>query len=278
MTERRGRGEGRDPVPGEPGSEPGGLSGFLERRRSGGDEDDLHAELKFLREEVELLRHRLESTPTRIRVLEERLLETKGQLQGALNQNAKLAETLRAAREQLAVLREEVEKLSAPPQSYGSFLRAHDDATVDVSSQGRKLRVNVAPEVDADELRPGQEVRLNEAMNIIGVSLFEDAGEVMMISELLGEGRALVMGRGDEERVIRLAEPLLDGPLKAGDSVLVDSRSNYALEIVPKAEVEQLVLEEVPDITYDQIGGLGDQVEQIRDAVELPYLHADLFA
>ncbi|MCA1722616.1 MAG: proteasome ATPase, partial [Actinobacteria bacterium] len=238
----------------------------------------MHAELKFLREEVELLRHRLESTPTRIRVLEERLLETKGQLQGALNQNAKLAETLRAAREQLAVLREEVEKLSAPPQSYGSFLRAHDDATVDVSSQGRKLRVNVAPEVDADELRPGQEVRLNEAMNIIGVSLFEDAGEVMMISELLGEGRALVMGRGDEERVIRLAEPLLDGPLKAGDSVLVDSRSNYALEIVPKAEVEQLVLEEVPDITYDQIGGLGDQVEQIRDAVELPYLHADLFA
>ena len=236
MTERRGRGEGRDPDEGsEPGSQMSGLSGFLERRRGGGDEDDLHAELKYLREEVELLRHRLESTPTRILVLEERLLETKGQLQGALNQNAKLAETLRAAREQLAVLREEVEKLSAPPQSYGSFLRAHDDATVDVSSQGRKLRVNLAPEVDAADLRPGQEVRLNEAMNIIGVSAFEDAGEVMMVSELLGEGRALVMGRGDEERVIRLAEPLLDSPLKAGDSVLVDSRSNYALEIVPKA-------------------------------------------
>ncbi|MDP9021995.1 MAG: proteasome ATPase [Actinomycetota bacterium] len=242
------------------------------------DHDELQAELKYLREEVELLRRRLEASPNRIRLLEERVLETKGQLQGALNQNAKLAETLRAAREQLATLREEVERLSSPPQSYASFLRPHDDETADVSSQGRKLRVNVGPDVDVDELSPGQEVLLNEALNIVGASRYEDAGEVMIVTELLGKGRALVMGRGDEELVVRLADPLLDQPLKAGDSVLVDSRANYALEIVPKADVEQLVLEEVPDITYDQIGGLAEQVEQIRDAVELPYLHADLFA
>jgi proteasome-associated ATPase len=242
------------------------------------DEDELHAELKFLREEVELLRRRLEASPTRIRMLEERLLETKSQLQGSLDQNAKLAQTLRAAREQLQMLREEVERLSAPPQSYASFLDAHEeDGTVDISSQGRKLRVQVAPDVEIDSLRPGQEVRLNEAMNIVAVSQFEDAGEVMVVSELLDDGRVLVMGRGDEERVVRLADPLVDGPLKAGDSVLVDSRANYALEVVPKAEVEQLVLEEVPDITYEQVGGLKAQVEAIRDAVELPYLHADLF-
>ncbi|MDQ3931683.1 MAG: proteasome ATPase [Actinomycetota bacterium] len=234
--------------------------------------------MKFLREEVELLRRRLETSPTRIRVLEERLLETKGQLQGALNQNAKLTETLRAAREQLVNLREEVEKLASPPQSYGSFLSAHEDGTADISTQGRKLRVNVSPEIAVDDLRRGQEVRLNDTMNVVGVSEYEDSGEVMMVSELLDEGRALVVGRGDDERIVRLADPLLQHPLKAGDSVLVDSRSNCALEIVPKAEVEQLVLEEVPDITYEQIGGLANQVEQIRDAVELPYLYADLFA
>jgi proteasome-associated ATPase len=242
------------------------------------DEDELQAELKFLREEVELLRRRLEVSPSRIRMLEERLLETKGQLQGSLDQNAKLAETLRAAREQLAALREEVERLSAPPQTYASFLRYHeDDETVDISSQGRKVRVKLGPEIEAESLRPGQEVRVNEAMNIVGTSPFEDAGEIMTVSEQLGDGRVVVVGRGDEERIVHLADPLLQGPLKAGDSVLVDARSNYALEIVPKAEVEQLVLEEVPDITYDQIGGLEDQVEAIRDAVELPYLHADLF-
>ncbi|MBW3561255.1 MAG: proteasome ATPase [Actinobacteria bacterium] len=252
---------------------------MIESRQSGiGDEDDLHAELKFLREEVELLRRRLESSPSRIRMLEERLLETKGQLQTALNQNQKLAETLSTAREQLSALREEVERLSAPPQSYVSFLESHDDGTVDISSHGRKLRVNVAPELDVERLRPGQEVRVNDAMNVIDVSDFEDAGEIMTVSELLDDGRIVVVGSGDQERVVHLSEPLAARGLKAGDSVLVEARANYALEVVPKAEVEQLVLEEVPDITYADIGGLEEQVEAIRDAVELPYLHADLFA
>ncbi len=242
------------------------------------DEDELHAELKFLREEVELLRRRLESSPSRIRMLEERVIEMKSQLQDSLEQNQKLAETLRTAREQLVALREEVERLSAPPQSYASFLdHQEDEDTVDISSQGRKLRVNVAPDVDVESLKPGQEVRVNEAMNVVAASTFEDAGEVMVVSELLDDGRIVAVGHGDDERVVKLADPLLMGPLKAGDSVLVDARANYALEVVPKAEVEQLVLEEVPDITYERIGGLADQVEAIRDAVELPYLHADLF-
>jgi proteasome-associated ATPase len=242
------------------------------------DPDALAAELKFLREEVDLLRRRLESAPTRIRVLEERLLETKGKLQAALGQNAKLTETLRAAREQLAGLKEEVERLASPPHAYATFIGQGTDAgTATVMVSGRKLEVNVAPEVELDELRLGQEVRLNESMNVIAPAGFEDRGEIMTISELLGDGRLLVLGHTDDERIVHLSGPLRDQPLKAGDSVLVDVRVNTALERVPKAEVEQLVLEQVPDITYEQIGGLKSQVEAIRDAVELPYLHAELF-
>jgi proteasome-associated ATPase len=242
------------------------------------DPDALAAELKFLREEVDLLRRRLESAPTRIRVLEERLLETKGKLQAALGQNAKLTETLRAAREQLAGMKEEVERLASPPHAYGTYLGQGTDAgTATVMVSGRKLEVNVAPEVEVEDLHLGQEVRLNESMNVIASAGFEDRGEIMTISELLGEGRLLVLGHTDDERIVHLSGPMRDQPLKAGDSVLVDARSNTAVERVPKAEVEQLVLEQVPDITYEQIGGLKNQVEAIRDAVELPYLHADLF-
>ncbi len=243
-----------------------------------GDPDALAAELKVLREEVELLRRRLEGAPARIRVLEERLLETKSQLQAAHGQNEKLAGTLQAARDQLATLREEAERLAAPPQSYGTFLAVADDReTVTVMVSGRKMEVQLGPEVELDDLAPGQEVRLNESMNVVAVAGFQDRGELMTIAELMGDGRALVLGQTDDERIVHLAEPLRALPLKAGDALLVDVRANTATERIPKAEVEQLVLEEVPDITYEQIGGLADQVEAIRDAVELPYLHADLF-
>ncbi|MFA9445271.1 proteasome ATPase [Egicoccus sp. AB-alg6-2] len=258
-----------------PASDPHALG-----RQAGGDQDpdELAAELKFLREEVDLLRRRLESAPTRIRLLEERLLETKGKLQGALAQNDKLSETLRAARDQLAQMREEVERLAAPPQSYATYLGKADEAdTVTVMVSGRKLEVGISPEIDLDALRTGQEVLLNESMNVVAAGAFESRGELMVIAELLGDGRAVVLGHTDDERVIHLADPLRDLPLKAGDSLLVDTRSNTAVERIPKAEVEQLVLEQVPDISYEQIGGLKEQVEAIRDAVELPYLHADLF-
>ncbi|MFO7779061.1 MAG: proteasome ATPase [Nitriliruptoraceae bacterium] len=242
------------------------------------DPDAVLAEVKMLREEAELLRRRLATAPTRVRVLEERLLETRSRLQSATAQNAKLSETLNAAREQLATLREEVERLSAPPQTYATYLGVgseQDTATVMVS--GRKLEVAAGPEVELAELEPGQQVRLNDAMSIVGLAGFDDRGEVVTVAELLSDGRVLVVGRTDDERVVSLARPLQGLALKAGDSLLLDPRANTALERIPKAEVEQLVLEQVPDVSYDQIGGLGEQVEAIRDAVELPYLHAELF-
>jgi len=241
------------------------------------DPETLAAEYRLLREETEALRRSLEAAPTRLHHLEEQLMDLRGQLQAAAGQNVKLTETLRAAREQLVSLRDEVERLSSPPQSFGAFLGLDDDTTAIVMVNGRKMRVTGGGDVVLEDLRPGQEVVLNEAMNIVAAAAWDDRGEIATVAELLSDGRILVVGHTDEERVVHLAQPLLDGPLKSGDSVLVDLRSNLALERIPKAEVEQLILEVVPDITYDQIGGLGDQVEAIKDAIELPYLHADLF-
>ncbi len=192
--------------------------------------------------------------------------------------NQRMANTLREAREQIVQLKEEVDRLAEPPSGFGTFVQLNDDGTVDIISSGRKMRVITSPAVDVSDLLPGQEVMLNDSMNIIGVREYERAGEVVMFKERLDPDRVLVIGRTDDEKVVRLAEPLHEEKLRAGDSLLLDPRSAYVLEKIPKAEVEELVLEEIPDVGYDNIGGLGDQIEMIRDAVELPFLHAGLFA
>jgi proteasome-associated ATPase len=239
---------------------------------------DLTTQISFLEEEVAVLRRRLSDSPRQVRALEERLRDAQVNLAAVSSQNERLAGTLREARDQIVSLKEEVDRLAQPPSGFGVFLEARDDGTVDVFTGGRKMRVNVSPAVDVDELRPGQEVVLNEALNIVLAQSYETVGEVVMMKELLkGGDRALVIAHADEERVVRLAEPLLSSPLRAGDALLLEPRSGYVYERIPKAEVEELILEEVPDITYADIGGLGPQIEQIRDAIELPYLHADLF-
>jgi proteasome-associated ATPase len=238
---------------------------------------ELRRQIQFLEEETALLRRRLQDSPRQVRVLEERLLETKGQLAQALSQNERLAATLREAREQILALKEEVEKLTAPPSGYGVFLSVNDDGTVNISSGGRKLRVNVHPQIDPKSLQLGQEVMLNEALNIVEACSFEVQGEVVSLKEMLGPDRALVIGNADEERVVQIGEPLRNHTLRAGDALLLDTRSGFVLEHLPKPEVEELVLEEVPDVSYQDIGGLSRQIEAIRDAVELPFLHADLY-
>ncbi|HEX2050735.1 MAG TPA: proteasome ATPase [Actinomycetota bacterium] len=239
---------------------------------------DLRGQLKLLEEELALSRRRLDAAPRQIHALERRLAETSAELGSARDHNDRLATTLREAREQLVALRDEVEKLSQPPASYGVFLEAYDDDTVDVFTGGRKLRVHVSPEVDASQLARGQEVLLNEAVNVIGIKSFEIQGEVVTLKEVLEDGtRALVIVRADEERVVELAEPLRHEHIRAGDSLLLESKSGHVLEKLPKPEVEELILEEVPDISYEDIGGLDYQIEEIRDAIELPYLHDELF-
>ncbi len=210
------------------------------------------------------------------RDLERRVLALQAEMAEVTEANRRLAATLREARDQIVSLKAEVDRLAEPPNGFGVHLASHDDGTADVNVQGRKVRVRVAPGVG--ELVPGQEVLVNEAMNVVAGLAFESVGEVVMVKELLGGGeRALVLGRADDERVVRLAEVLRGQVVRAGDSLLVDARSGYAYERIPKSEVEELVLEEVPDVDYADIGGLASQIEMIRDAVELPYLHADLF-
>ena len=225
------------------------------------------------------LRRRLAEVPVRLRQLEERLLETKGHLAQEIAKNEKLSFTLREAREHIANLRDEVDKLSQPPSAYGVVVGRNEDRTVDVLSSGRKMRVNVHPEIEVDDVDLGAEVVLNESLNVILVRQPEGIGDVVTVKEVLEDGvRAIVVGRADEEAVCEFADSLRGARLRAGDSVRRDGRSQMLVEKLPRPEVDELLLEEVPDISYGDIGGLDDQIEQIADAVELPFLHQDLFA
>ncbi|WP_354643399.1 proteasome ATPase [Kitasatospora camelliae] len=239
---------------------------------------DEAAQVSYLEQEIAVLRRKLADSPRSSRILEERIVELQTNLAGVTAQNERLAATLREARDQIVALKEEVDRLAQPPAGFGVFLEQNEDGTADIFTGGRKLRVNVSPNVELDELRRGQEVMLNEALNVVEAMAFERVGDIVTLKEVLEDGeRALVLGHTDEERIVRLAEPLRELTLRAGDALLMEPRSGYVYEVIPKAEVEELVLEEVPDIDYKQIGGLSNQIEQIRDAVELPYLHADLF-
>ncbi len=239
---------------------------------------ELELQVRFLEDEIALLRRRLTSAPRQVKILEEKLLEAKSDLARALAQNEKLATALRTERDRIDALREEVDKLSQPPASFGVYLGTNEDGTVDVFTAGRKMRVNASPELDADRLVRGAEVILNEALNVVEVLEPDRAGEVMHVKERLGPDRVIVVGRADEEMVVTLAAALrAEESIRAGDPLLVDTRSGVALEKLPKEEVEELVLEEVPDVSYEDIGGLEGQIEAIRDAVELPFLYAELF-
>ncbi|HET6789963.1 MAG TPA: proteasome ATPase [Actinomycetota bacterium] len=238
---------------------------------------ELQTQISFLEEEVGLLRRRLTNAPRQVQLLEEKLVETREALARATGQNEKLADALRDEKQRIEALAEEVEKLSQPPATFGVFIGKNDDGSVDVVTAGRKLRVMPAPDLDADKLVSGAQVILNDALNVVEVLDPDGTGQVVKVKDKLGPDRAVVVSRGDEEHVAYLAGSLLGTVVRAGDPVLYDARSGVATELLPREEVEELVLEEIPDITYEDIGGLEGQIEAIRDAVELPFLYAELF-
>jgi proteasome-associated ATPase len=213
----------------------------------------------------------------RIEMLEEKLLEARGQLASTRSNNEKLTITIQQTRDQIAALRDEVEKLTQPPAVYGTFIDFNDDGTVDIFASGRKMRVALHPGLDPGQIDRGNEVVLNESFTVIAVRESDGQGEVVTVKEVLDERRVLVYGRADEERVVELADSLADTKLRGGDHLLMDLRSNLLVEKLAHQEAEELVLEEVPDITYADVGGLDSQIEAITDAVELPYLHRALF-
>jgi proteasome-associated ATPase len=255
------------------------------------------AELEELRREAARLREQLEQAVganSGLRSARD-VHQLEARIDSLASRNAKLMDTLKEARQQLLALREEVDRLGQPPSGYGVLLSTHEDDTVDVFTSGRKMRLTCSPNIEVSELKQGQTVRLNEALTVVEAGSYEAVGEISTLREILSDGhRALVVGHADEERIVWLAEPLVaaefleaevadalddDKPrkLRPGDSLLVDTKAGYAFERIPKAEVEDLVLEEVPDVAYHDIGGLTRQIEQIRDAVELPFLHKDLY-
>jgi len=238
---------------------------------------DLQAYVRSLEAETGRLRKKMEEAPREFMVLENKLREANRQLVQAFNQNEKLVNALYEAREQITSLKEEVDKLCAPPSTYGVYLAANEDGTVTILSQGRKVKVNLHPSIKVEGIRPGQELILNEGLNVVETAGYEIQGEVVILKERLDDERALVTQRADEDRVAMVAEPLRGEKLKVGDHLLLDGKSGYLLEKLPKGEVDDLALEEVPDIAYEDIGGLTTQIESIKDAVELPYLYSDYY-
>jgi proteasome-associated ATPase len=219
----------------------------------------------------------VEQASRRIEMLEEKLLEARGALAQSRSNNEKLTITIQQTRDQIAALRDEVEKLTQPPAVYGTFIDFNDDGTVDIFASGRKMRVALHPGLDPGQIDRGNEVVLNESFTVIGVRESDGQGEVVTVKEVLDERRVLVYGRADEERVVELADSLRHVKLRSGDALLLDMRSNLLVEKLLRQEAEELILEEVPDITYADVGGLDSQIEAITDAVELPYLHRALF-
>ncbi|MEO7803651.1 MAG: proteasome ATPase, partial [Actinomycetota bacterium] len=235
-------------------------------------------QVKMLEEESGVLQKKLADVPLRLKKLEDELMAARAASAEGAEQNERMTNLLREAREQILTLREDVEKLSAPPSGFGVFLDHNDDDTINIFTGGRKLRVNVGSEVDSSRLVKGQELMLNEALNVVEACGYEIVGEVVTLKELLDNDRAVIMSHADEQRVVQLSEQIKGEVLHAGDTLLLESKSGYLLEKLPKPEVEELILEEIPDIDYSFIGGLDEQIEALRDAVELPFLHADLFA
>jgi proteasome-associated ATPase len=245
--------------------------------RRADDATQLRSVVAALEEEIAVLRRRVRDAPARVEDLENELNRMRERLDRAMTQNDKLSAVLEEAREQLGVLREEVEKLTSPPNNFGTVLQVNGDGTLDIMTGSRKLRVAAQPNVEVKKLQVGQEVLLNEAFNIIDIRHFEPAGDVLRVREVLTDGRVVVFAHADEERVLQRSETMADVKLRPGDYVRIDAKTGLILEKMERPEVEELVLEEVPDITYEDVGGLADQIEQIRDTVELPYMHKDLF-
>ncbi|MEO5609973.1 MAG: proteasome ATPase, partial [Ornithinibacter sp.] len=237
----------------------------------------LEAERAALEAEIATLRARGDVSPGRLRTLDRDLAGLRSQIATLSAQNERLVRTLRDAREQIISLKSEVDRLAQPPAAYGIVIEVFDDGTTDILTSGRKMHVAVSPSVPSEDLVPGREVMLNEAMNVVAAHGYEVTGEVVTCKEVLDDGRVLVVAQADEERVCRVAASLDPSTIRTGDALLLESRSGFVFERIPKAEVADLVLEEIPDIGYDDIGGLTGQIEAIRDAVELPYLHPDLY-
>jgi proteasome-associated ATPase len=239
---------------------------------------DLHDAIRLFGADSPEFRRQIDRLLAEFEALRRRYVLTREQFNDAERQNERLVGALQEAKQQIELLKEEVDKLCAPPNNYGIFHRPNKDGTAEILVDGRQMRVNVHPNLDPFQFEEGQLVVLNEAFNVVEPSGYVARGEIATVVDLIADNRAIVVGHTDDERVITLSEPLRSEKLKTGDHVLFDPRTNFGYEKLPKSAVEEVVLEEIPDVTYDDIGGLGEQIEMLRDSVELPYVYPEIFA
>ena len=266
------------PAGGRVGGDDADAPGGYEERSFQSEVEQLQDAIRFFGADSNEFRQRLDRVVADYESLRRRFDTSRHQIHENESQNEKLVSMLQEAKQQIEVLKEEVDKLCAPPNTYGVFTRPNKDGTAEIIVDGRNMRVNVHPNLDAFQLEEGQLVLLNEAFNVIEPAGYTQRGEIMSVVEVINENRCLVVGPTDDERVITLAEPLRSEKISVGDHLLVDARTQYGFEKMPKSSVEEVMLEEIPDISYEDIGGLGDQIEVLRDSVELPYLHPEIFS
>ena len=266
------------PAGGRAGGDDADAPGGYEERSFQSEVEQLQDAIRFFGADSNEFRQRLDRVVADYESLRRRFDTSRHQIHEGESQNEKLVSMLQEAKQQIEVLKEEVDKLCAPPNTYGVFTRPNKDGTAEIIVDGRNMRVNVHPNLDAFQLEEGQLVLLNEAFNVIEPAGYTQRGEIMSVVEVINENRCLVVGHTDDERVITLAEPLRSEKISVGDHLLVDARTQYGFEKMPKSSVEEVMLEEIPDISYEDIGGLGDQIEVLRDSVELPYLHPEIFS
>nr|WP_218624345.1 MULTISPECIES: proteasome ATPase [unclassified Nesterenkonia] len=230
--------------------------------------------------------------------LRSRAKQLEAQLQSAGRSNQRMTDLLETTRNEISQLRNALQADGQAPFTFGTVLgyrperpqvegreiQATTVAGVDILQAGRKLRVSLSPLISPEQLQAGDEVLLNENFSIVAILGAERTGELARVKEVLPDDRLVIISRGEDERVVTLTEAASaaaqrDGlhSARVGDAVMVDLRTGTATEIVPLSEVEDVVLEESPDVSYADIGGLSEQIEAIRDAVELPFLHADLY-
>jgi proteasome-associated ATPase len=266
------------PAGGRAGGDDADAPGGYEERSFQSEVEQLQDAIRFFGADSNEFRQRLDRVVADYESLRRRFDTSRHQIHEGESQNEKLVSMLQEAKQQIEVLKEEVDKLCAPPNTYGVFTRPNKDGTAEIIVDGRNMRVNVHPNLDAFQLEEGQLVLLNEAFNVIEPAGYTQRGEIMSVVEVINKNRCLVVGHTDDERVITLAEPLRSEKISVGDHLLVDPRTQFGFEKMPKSSVEEVMLEEIPDISYEDIGGLGDQIEVLRDSVELPYLYPEIFS
>ena len=230
-------------------------------------------EIRQLEKEIENLQQKLKLYQQHMKALREKYEEEKNEIL------AKAAENIRAKEEALRKAKEELEALQTPPNSFGAFLAVVSDSDnmVRIMVKGEIIQV-LAPNLDIKNLKRGQLVRLSADMHIVeALDQFEELGEEVRLETVMSNGRALVSTRLEDEKMVAYFSELLSPrDIKVGDKLLM-TRSHFLVERLPKSEVDDLAIEEAPDVAYEKIGGLNEQIQAIHDAIELPYLYPDKF-